>query len=435
MIKPLCVISCPIDTYSGYGARSRDFIKALYESKKDEWDIKVLPQRWGNCPWGFINDHQETMGWMNTLLIYQLNQQPDYWCQITVPNEFQPIGKLYNLGVTAGIETTICDPSWIQGVNKMNLTLVSSEHAKQVFENSKFDQKDNNTGHIIAHIKLEKPVEVLFEGIDTSKYFYIDDNNIKGSDLVDSLDEIKENFCFLFVGHWMNGDIGEDRKNVGLTIKTFLETFKNKTNPPALILKTARGTNSIMDRDDILNKIDSIRKTVIAKTLPNVYLLHGEFGDNDMNDLYNHDKIKVMLGLVKGEGYFRPLSEFFMSKKPALVSYWSGHLDFCNDEFCNFVPGELKEIHPSAQAQNMLIQGSQWFYPNMDFAAKKMLDMWQNYKNYEVNAKRQSRYVFENFTYDKMKEKLNETLDKFPKHVALKLPQLKKIELPALKKM
>ena len=52
------------------------------------------------------------------------------------------------------------------------------------------------------------------------------------------LDEIKENFAYLFVGHWMQGHMGEDRKNVGLLIKSFFETFKNKKNPPALILKT-----------------------------------------------------------------------------------------------------------------------------------------------------------------------------------------------------
>ncbi len=35
--------------------------------------------------------------------------------QITVPNEFQPIGK-FNIGVTAGIETTVCAPEWIDGM-------------------------------------------------------------------------------------------------------------------------------------------------------------------------------------------------------------------------------------------------------------------------------------------------------------------------------
>ena len=45
------MISCPIDTYSGYGARSRDVVKAIIEM--DKYDVKVLPQRWGNCSWGF----------------------------------------------------------------------------------------------------------------------------------------------------------------------------------------------------------------------------------------------------------------------------------------------------------------------------------------------------------------------------------------------
>ena len=42
-MKPLCVVSCPIDTFSGYGARSRDFVKGLIQSKDKEWDIKMVP--------------------------------------------------------------------------------------------------------------------------------------------------------------------------------------------------------------------------------------------------------------------------------------------------------------------------------------------------------------------------------------------------------
>ena len=47
-MKPLFIISCPIDTYSGYGARSRDLVKVIIEL--DSYDIKILPQRWGNTP-------------------------------------------------------------------------------------------------------------------------------------------------------------------------------------------------------------------------------------------------------------------------------------------------------------------------------------------------------------------------------------------------
>jgi hypothetical protein len=35
----------------------------------------------------------------------------------------------------------------------------------------------------------------------------------------------------------MHGQLGEDRKNVGLLIKAFYEVFKNKSKKPALILK------------------------------------------------------------------------------------------------------------------------------------------------------------------------------------------------------
>ena len=52
-----------------------------------------------------------------------------------------------------------------------------------------------------------------------------------------TLDSIPEKFAYLNVGHWMQGDIGQDRKNIGLTIKAFYEIFKNRKNAPALILK------------------------------------------------------------------------------------------------------------------------------------------------------------------------------------------------------
>ena len=38
-MKNTFVISAPIETYSGYGARSRDFIKSLIES--DKYEIKI----------------------------------------------------------------------------------------------------------------------------------------------------------------------------------------------------------------------------------------------------------------------------------------------------------------------------------------------------------------------------------------------------------
>ena len=430
--KQYVVISCPIDTYSGYGSRARDFVKATVEAKKDEWDVWVMPQRWGETPWGYIQDHKEEWGWLEPkMLPFQqpLNQKPDVWMQITIPNEFQPIGN-NNIGVTAGIETTLCHPSWIDGINRMDLTLVSSEHAKKVFEATQAEEKNPN-GQIVRKIQLQKPVEVLFEGVDLNTYFEINNDDLPETDLITSLDNIDENFAFLFVGHWLQGEFGQDRKNVGQTIKVFLETFKNKHNAPALILKTAIHNGSIMDHTEVLNKINNIKSTVKAKKLPNIYLIHGELEEEDMNHLYNHPKVKAMVNFTKGEGFGRPLLEFSVFKKPIIASGWSGHVDFLNREFVSLIEGRLQPIHSSAVVENILVKESSWFEADFVSASQKMVDVWTNYKKYETNAKRQTHYAKSNFSFEKMvetlKEYYNKNVRKTQKLVLPTLPKLNKI--------
>jgi len=433
-MKPLFFISCPIDTYSGYGARSRDIVKALLKS--DKYDIKIMPQRWGNTPFGFLKadnpEHKQILDccWNQP----QLPRQPDVWMQITVPNEFQPIGK-FNIGVTAGIETTVCDPSWLEGLNRMNLNLVSSEHAKKVFENSAFEQRDRNQGdRVVGTIKLNKPVEVLFEGADTNIYQKLD--KIVDSEVGDVLDTIDEEFNYLFVGHWLQGELGQDRKDTGMLVKTFLETFKGKSKKPGLILKTSSATYSIMDREEILDKINKIREFVGDKDLPNIYLLHGELEDKEVNELYNHPKVKVHVSFTKGEGYGRPLLEASISQKPVIAPNYSGHIDFLDADMSTLLPGQITQIHPSAVMQNMLIPESGWFTIDYKKAAEILEEIFKNYNKYLDGAKRQSYRSRTEFSLDKMGEKLIELIDnKIPKPVQLKLPQLKKIELPKLKKV
>jgi glycosyltransferase involved in cell wall biosynthesis len=425
-MKQYCVISAPPDTYSGYGARSRDFIKALYELKKDEWEIQILPQRWGNTSWGFLEDYKEEWGWMIPLLLKgPLTRQPDYWFQITIPNEFQHVGRV-SIGVTAGIETTVCDASWLEGCNRMDLTLVSSNHAKAVLQATSYGKQDNPN----QILKLEKPVEVLFEGVDLNKYFSIADDELPETDLVLDLDEIKEEFCYLFVGHWLQGEFGEDRKNVGRMIYTFLDTFKGKKNKPALILKTSSSTTCIMDREEILKKIDAVRSLVQGSDLPNIYLLHGDLDDEDMNNLYNHPKVKAMISFAKGEGYGRPLAEFCLSKKPVIASGWSGQVDFLDGEFAVLIPGELTQTHPSAQSQGLILPGALWFTIDHNLAAKAMEDVFAHYKKYEERGKRQGHKIKTEFSFDNMTLFLKGYLDKYanvPKQVLLKLPQLTKL--------
>ena len=349
-MKKRVVVLGPVATRSGYGNHTRNIVRSLIQS--DKYDVKVISLPWGECPMTAL-DPETDVDIINCIATTQINYQPDIHIQVSVPNEFQAFGK-YNIGITAGIETTVCAPEWIEGCNRMDKIITVSEHSKKVFQDTVFDKVDDKTKQKVGELKLEKPIEVLFEGVDVD--IFHKESNIAQT-VIDQLREVKESFAFLFVGHWLKGDIGQDRKDVGMLIKVFAETFKNKTlrNKPALILKTSGATFSIMDRDAIMTRISSILAPYGNKA-PNVYLLHGDMTEEEINSLYNHPKVKAMVSLTKGEGYGRPLAEFGTSEKPIIASGWSGHVDFLKPDCSILLPGKLTDVHASAADNHILAQ-------------------------------------------------------------------------------
>jgi hypothetical protein len=181
-----------------------------------------------------------------------------------------------------------------------------------------------------------------------------------------------------------------------------------------------------------------IRKSVNSANVPNVYLLHGDFTDSEMNQLYNHPKVKAMANLTKGEGFGRPLLEFSLVKKPIITTNWSGHTDFLDTEFCCMVGGQVSTVHESSVNQ-WILKESSWFSPDHGQVGHYLRDVFENYKNYTDKAKRQAYKSKTEFSFDKMKDTVGKYFDQyipeFPKEVALQLPKLKKIELPKLQKV
>lgn len=442
----LCVISCPISTRSGYGARSRDFVRGLIKSKPD-WDIKILSQRWGQTAMDALKEGVDD-DLLSRVIVGQLQQQPDLWIQITVPNEFQPVGR-YNIGMTAGVETTIMPPECLEGINRMNKVIVSSQFTKDVIMNTTYDKKDEKTNQLVGQLKCNVPIEVLFEGINLDIY---NEKAPSEERINDVLKDVKESFAFLFVGHWLKGDFGQDRKNVSGLIWTFLQAFKNKSNQPALILKTSGGSTALVDRVRLKKMIENIKNQIGSVRLPNVYLLHSDLTDEEVNALYNHPKVKAHVSLTKGEGFGRPLLEATISGKPMIVSGWSGHMDFIKNEFVSVVNGKLENVHPSA-SDKFLLKEAQWFTADYNLAGGIMRDMFDNYKPYLEKSRKHRKWSKDNFSYDKMVEQIGELFDEStmsgtpqqPQQVGLKLPKLKKVgeqtneppklKLPKLKKI
>ena len=418
-MKPTLVFQAPIATRSGYGDHARDLLHSLY--KLDKFEIKVISTRWGATPMDAFNYDNEFHKWIVDNIIQKPEQKPDVYIQVTVPNEFQPLGH-YNIGITAGIETTHCALDWIHGCNRMDLIITPSEHAKKSLVDTVYNEQDNKTKQLISQHRIQKPVEVLFEGFDENDF---------GTEVVahiSELDEVKEDFAFLFVGHWLKGDLGEDRKNVGMMIKTFAMAFKNEKVKPALILKTSTAGFSIMDRERLISKIrETLGKDY--KSVP-VYLLHGDLTSAQMNGLYEHPKVKAMINFTKGEGFGRPLLEFSLTGKPVIVSNWSGHLDFLKSGAV-LLEGELKEVHESAE-DNFLLKEAKWFNVNVSKSLPVIKDVYKSYDKYKVNSFQLGKQNKQNFSLSKMTKLFDTILNQYGIY-SKKQPTFQPMQLPKLK--
>ena len=437
-MKPLVLVTAPVQTRSGYGNHSRDICRALIES--DKYDIKIQSVRWGNTPPNALEKDNSHHNEIQKRILREPNlpKQPDLHLHIVIPNEFTQIGKK-NIGITAGIEHSIPPAEWVEGCNRMDMTIFTSEFSKKGFTEAVYEKMDKNTQQIVGQLKLEKPTEVLFEGADPTIY---KETKEMTKDLKEQFSQIQEDFCFLFVGHWLNGNLGEDRKDVGMMLKVFLEAFKNKKNPPALIMKTSSAGFSVMDRIDIMKKIDMIRSDVKANTLPNIYLLHGDLTDEEMNQMYNHPKVKAHLTFTHGEGFGRPLLEATFSGKPVIAPISTGQADFLDAEYTIELPHSMTKVPKGALPKEYLNEEAMWSQVDYNAALHIIKNTFKNYEKYKLRGKKQMIVNKEHFSHDKMKDKLIEIVDKVlsdvPKEVKIKLPSLKstdskKLKLPKLK--
>jgi len=380
------VISGPILSRSGYGEMARFALRSL-RTKQDEYDIYLIPTSWGNT--GNLFELSEEKKEIESLIhktqhyLQLTKNQPnfDVSIQVTIPNEWKKLAQ-FNIGYTAGIETNLISPAWLQPSQQMDKIIVISEHAKSGFLNSIFGDDNGN------QYKVTTPVEVC--------HFPVRDYEDVNLNL-----DLKHDFNYLTVCQW------SPRKNVEQTIINFIEEFKNEE--VGLILKVNTANDSMLDKDFTENRLKQLLNKYKNKKC-SVYLLHGHLSEAEMQSLYKHPKIKAIVSSTHGEGFGFPLFEAAYHELPIIATDWSGHLDFlcmkdedgAEKKMFAKVDFELKPIAQEHVWQGVLEAGSSWAYPINSQLKNKMREVYKDYSRFKSWAKKLNVWIRSEFTEEKI---------------------------------
>ena len=433
-MKRSVVMIAPFNTRSGYGDHARSLFYSIMD--REDLNIKCIDVKWGNTPRNHLRPEVPRHKKLLNSFINQneIQGQPDVLIDIRIPNEFATGAKV-NIGITAGVETDVVSPEFLDGMNRMSFNLVPSKFTADTFNRCTYDKMEDlpdGQKRKAGEIKNEKPIAVLFEGVDTDVYYPRAKHELE-KDLTKELNElITEDFAYLHVGQWGNQPYGEDRKNIGVLIKSFLKAFSNIPNPPALVLKTNGANFSVLDRHQIKKRIQEVKDMFSGVSLPNIYLIHGDFTIEEMSTLYNHPKIAAFITCTHGEGFGRPMLEATCCDLPVIATKWSGHLDFLTDSESMLIDGFIKEVPKSALWKPIVVEPSKWFEVNEADVVRKIRTFHKKRKLIQKKAVRLGRRNRREFSLKAMADKFNQIIDdllkQIPQSVSLNLPKLKKVD-------
>ncbi len=360
----------PLLSRSGYGEQARFALRSL-RTREDVFDIYIDILNWGKTGW--THEDTEERRWIDQLAqktaILVQNKQAvfDVSLQVTIPNEWQKIAK-YNIGYTAGIESTKISPAWFEKSELMDQIIVVSDHAKHGFDTTVLQAFDKETNQLVGEHKVNTPVVTV---------------NYPHRDVeVEKINlQLDTDFNFLTVAQV------SPRKNFYNTVKWFVEAFKDQE--VGLVTKVNKLNNSALDRAATHKEIKKILKAYPDRKCK-VYLLHGDLTEEEMQGLYTHPKIKALLTLAHGEGFGLPVFEAAGSALPIIAPDWGGYCDFLYVETKSksgkikkkplfaTVDYKLAPIQKEAVWPGVLEKESQWCYPIESHAKRKMKEVFKD---------------------------------------------------------
>jgi hypothetical protein len=341
----------PLLSISGYGNHTRQVYRWISETTDHKVNTQILP--WGITPW-HINPNAENglIGKiMSESVDIKVDNKYDVSFQVQLPNEWDPNLANFNVGVTAAVETDVCNPHWVQCCNRMNLIVVPSIHTKDTLERS-----GTLTTSIIV---IPESFPDAFLQDDLQEF---------------ELPNLRTDFNFLIFGQLTGNNAYSDRKNTFFALKWIMEEFSGDSSV-GIVLKTNNGRNTSIDRKLVKNMLIKVVRE-INSDVP-VYLLHGTLTDQEIAGLYLNKKIKALVAPTRGEGYGLPLLESATMGLPVIATNWSGHKDFLDCGKWIKLDYKLQEIPENKVDGSIFIKGAKWAeVDEKDF--KKKLKKFRN---------------------------------------------------------
>lgn len=350
--KKKVLLRAPVLTQSGYGVHARQIARWLLS--KENIDLHVQPLQWGVTPWLLNSASQNGLvGHIMERSVDPKRGEYDVSIQLQLPNEWDAQLAKVNIGVTAGVETDKCNPTWINHCNSMTHIIVPSKHVVETFK---------NTGG------LTKPIDVIPEA-------YPDELASATLTKVDDM-SFSTPFNFLIVGQLTGNNPENDRKNIFYAIKWFCETFKDVPDV-GLVIKTNTGRNTSLDRNSVKQILSKLLSEVRPWQFPKLHLLHGDLTDAEMASLYRHRQIKALLAPTRGEGYGLPILEAAACGLPVITTGWSGHMDFMGKGKFIKLDHVLVDVHDSRVDGSIFVKGARWAQPSENDFKQRLLKFYK----------------------------------------------------------
>ncbi len=384
-------------TNTGYGEYARNIGKMvlqLYEENNMVLLVNVAQNMINK--FDFKNSQYEILE--QNIVSYNTNLKSDINIIVGIPNSFAKLrlGQI-NIGVTALAQSTIVNPNLLNHMAGLDKVFVMSEFNLQTINRTIQSYKIQN---------FNIPIGVL-------PYVVQDVQFEQDSEIKKRMNSLSKGNYFIFNGNWLPGNIREDRKNVGMLIKQFIQKY-NSSNI-GLILKLSLGNDNRLTEFQMVHRISQIKRILNCQNVDNIQLILGNLSDKQLYNIYNHPKVISYISFTHGESCGIPIVQFSAwTGKPVLVPKWSGYMDYLKEQLNLFFDGNLIPVPRHlliSQFKEYFVDRSMWFEMDYNSVVINCNLMLSDFKSITQKSKIQKKYILDNFGLEKGKGIISSTIE------------------------